>query len=324
MAAGYITGMKPSPTLYRSSLLLWGLLTASCHQESDARLYLRASQSSDHPTARELCRQIREPRLQASCFMDLARLHVRDQERDVTADCEAAAPSPWRNECHFFLAEGRASLNQWDEALSACKASDTLVVNCLMHLWALKSRELLSLTDTGPSADFAPAPGEPPSREKLDRAIPAFEQTLVWPERVGVLRDAKLDDRAWAQFFQIALGPLDPIDSEYCTPLEGKTRSRCLSGARVVLMSRINATLRELSEDGRSSVCARPSSTSQERLLVAQEEGIRYIPSPTLNDAAEFSLERACRQAERPAFDDPGPKGSPPADAPRNLSRPAR
>jgi hypothetical protein len=301
MAAGYIIEMRMRPTLpprppHLVSILLPVLATGACRAPSDARLYVDASRSEDHAEAASLCARITDGDLRAWCHADLTRLHGRAHPEESRAACASQESGPWRDECHFLLAEGLGSLGRWEEAATACAEARVLAVNCVMHLWAARSRELLGMRDGGPGVVMNAPTDQAPSPDLLAAALPGFEAALSWAERAGVRMDRKLTERAWTQFFQVALSPSSPLDDSICEALEGRARGRCVLGAHLIVGNRLNTALAEMPEARFVATCAQAREAPR---AAAIEAGISYVPSSWLDQAAEDAFTRSCNGARR-------------------------
>jgi hypothetical protein len=191
--------------------LLASLLVAGCSHTSDARRYVEASQSGDYAPARKLCQAINDPDLRSECIADLARLFGREHLDQVVNDCAGLPEGPWRDECHFYLAEswadvassmsteeeepgepGESATAAFQQAAATCGQTDGLAPNCVMHIWAVLSRYLMGIVEQRPGVQEAPTLQSPLSEQaapSLIAARPAVDWSApdavpTWQKRV--------------------------------------------------------------------------------------------------------------------------------------------
>ena len=265
------------------ALPLLGLLPACQPGRTDVSRYVQAATAPDYPQARRLCATIGQVELRAQCAMDLARLYSADHPAETAADCADLPPSAWRDECHFFVAEGLGGQQRLEDAARVCHQSGAFAASCVMHLWAMQARALLP--DMG--ADSQAADPRP--------AIQSFSACLGWAALAGLDLDRALQERAWSQFFQVAHQQRDPLDLAACRSLEGSDARRCRSGAVILLNQRFNQRSMAMTVQQHDHACLQLQQLPPAQ--AAARFGVRYLAGPVLDAAATLALKRTCASA---------------------------
>ena len=259
-----------------------GLL--SCSAPSDGALELAAFRADTLDAAMRACSQVVDPGHRGFCIADAVRVQGKEAPEAALAACSTVESTAWRAECYFFTADHLAADGEFEGALMRCDDASPFQANCVMHVFAELSR---SVQKDQPLADAA---------ESFNAALSLLEVSTL-------RRDDALHRRLWNQFFQEVLSPDAQVSVEHCTDLRGATKSKCVNGARLRLTQQVHAALRT-------------PGAIQEACEVLVQEGARaaatrlkvgYADEPSLDQAVEGTLQRACRH--RPA--DSKDRGSP-------------
>ncbi|MCK6507025.1 hypothetical protein L6R53_27235 [Myxococcota bacterium] len=130
--------------LWMLSLPLWACRPAP---PADARRYVDAAASGRG----EDCAALADPALADECrtFAAWARVDAGD-EAGARAACADLAPGPWRDECHFGLAD---RLDAWGEPLRAlCGQAGAFRDACLSHALGRRAQAVLGASPLGDEA----------------------------------------------------------------------------------------------------------------------------------------------------------------------------
>ncbi len=206
----------------------------------------------------------------------------------VVARREDAGPEPcqelrdpWRQECHFRVAERLGKRGERGEALIECGLSGPYYDECLYHLWSFELQ----------------AASEPPSSEVQSRAVDHLERARPVVRYYRGLRNLAQDpeELIWDDYWYFAHNRNRPARGADCAALSGADLSRCERGTHQFVRRLVAETLIRPSTDS----AARDRACRSGELPAWLGEGAWERAEPSLNAAALEGLADACASPPR-------------------------
>ena len=203
------------------------------------------------------------------------------------AICAKITLSTWKDECGFLVAEETLQQQGAEAASKRCANAGTFSDNCLMHVWKHHASELLA-------------------RKPFADAATGFAGAIGWSDGV-ITRDAALDDRFWDLFFDAAFGAPEgtadapkvdrpPMDVAWSETLAGDLGKRCKRAVPASLQRALNrADRRPANVPGAldvTALCASDATPLVDRVYAGA--GVRYVPSPLLDEVSTRFITRRC------------------------------
>jgi len=255
----------------------------------DGTLELAALKAETMDAAMRACSKVADPGHKGFCIADTVRTQGQDAPEFAAAACSTIESDAWRSECFFFAADHLAADEEFETALIRCDDASLFQANCVMHVFAELSR---SVQQDQPLAD----------------AVSSFTAALSLLEVSSIRRDEALDRRLWIQFFQEVLPPGAEATLEHCAPLKDAARSKCVNGAKLRLTQQLHAALR-----GPGAIHAACEALVQDGVRAAAIQlKVGYVDEPSLDQAVEGTLQRACRHRPADSKDRGTPLDAPP------------
>jgi len=237
---------------------------------------LAALEAETIDAAMHACARISDPGHKGFCIADAVRTQGQDAPDFASAACSTIESDTWRSECFFFAADHLAADEEFETALIRCDDASLFQANCVMHIFAEMSRTVQQ-------------------DQPLVEAVVSFTAALSLLEVSSIHRDEALDRRLWIQFFQEVLPPDAEATLDHCAPLASSAHSKCVNGAKLRLTQQIHAALR--TPGAIHAACEEMVQDGVRAAAIQLKVG--YADEPSLDQAVEGTLQRACRH--RPA-----------------------
>lgn len=206
----------------------------------------------------------------------------------VVARREDAGPEPcqelgdpWRQECHFRMAERLGRRGERQEALIECGLSGPYYDECLYHLWSFELQ----------------AAAEPPGSGAPSRAADHVERAREVVRYYRGLRNLAQDpeELIWDDFWYFAHNRNRPARLGDCAVLGEADRGRCERGTRLFVRRLVAETLIRPSTDS----SAKDRACRSGELPSWINEGAWEAQDEELAAAARMGLEDACAEPPR-------------------------
>jgi hypothetical protein len=198
--------------------------------------------------------------------------------QDLSGACDDLSDPRWRGECHFAVAEQRASAGDRHGALEACAQAGPFYDECLYHAWTLELQALASRA---------------PAREAAARLPDARDAIAFWSGLQTIGQDPRRQIEADWWFFAHARNR--PARSAACDALQdGAERAGCVDGTQLYLRRSVVDGLR--TDGNRERACRGGPEAARAAL------GELYVrPDPELDAVFEAAVAEACAPPAPPA-----------------------